>query len=260
MSKTVVITGGSSGIGLACVKKFLSNGYAVFELSRKGCGVNGVHHIKCDIADEADVLSAFNKILLNTNSIDVLICNAGYGISGPIEATSLSDAKRQFDVNFYGAFLAAKAAIPSLRRSKGRILFISSAAAVFPIPFQAFYASSKAALNSLACALRNEVKPFNISVSILMPGDVKTGFTDAREPANDIDNLYSKKMHKSISTMEKDEINGMSCEYVANKVFKYACKKHVAPTYTIGTKYKLFCIANKLLPLSFVNYLINAIY
>ncbi len=260
MKKTVVITGGSSGIGLAGAKYFIEKGWRVIELSRRGCDISEVKHISCDVADEASVEAAYKDALSYTESIDLLICNAGYGISGPVEATSIRDAKRQFDVNFFGAFSIAKTFIPALRKSKGRIIFISSAAAVFPIPFQSFYAASKAAVNSMACALRNELKPFGISVCALMPGDAKTGFTDARTPASDPEGIYGDKMIKSIAVMEKDERNGMSCEYVAGKIYKYAVKKHLKPTYTIGWKYKLFCLANKLLPFSLVNFIIYKMY
>lgn len=259
MKKNVVITGGSSGIGLAAVKKFKDEGFNVFELSRHGKSSCGVTHIDCDVTDEKSVAQAFLQIE-KAGGADILINNAGFGISGAAEYTELSSAKAQFDVNFFGALLCAKAALPLLRKSRGRIVFISSAAAIFSIPFQAFYSASKSAVNSLAFAMRNELKKSGVSVTALMPGDVKTSFTSARQISNAGSEEYGGRMEKALKTMENDEQNGMSPEYIAKKIFYYSVKRRVGAKYTIGAKYRLFCAVNKVLPFPLVNMLIGKIY
>lgn len=258
--KTLVITGGSNGIGRAAAKKFRSEGYRVFELSRHGKDEDGIVHITADVSDEQSVENAFKEISEQTDRIDVLICNAGFGISGAAEFTALDSAKKQFDVNFFGAFLTVKHALPLVKKAKGRIVFSSSAAAVFSIPFQGFYSASKAAVNSLSNALRNELKAFGVSVCALQLGDAATGFTAAREGSLAGNEQYGGAVEKSVAVMEKDEKNGMSPESIAKVMFKVASKKRVKNIYTVGAKYKLFCIVQKLLPSNFVNFAVGKLY
>ena len=260
MAKTAVITGGSSGIGRACAIKFKDEGYSVYELSRSGEDFKGIKHINCDITDEQSVCSAIDKIAKAENKIDVLINNAGFGISGAVEFTSISEIKAQFDVNVFGAISVTKAALPFLRQCRGKILFISSAAAVFPIPFQSFYAASKAAINSISYSLRNELAPFGITVCTLMPGDVKTGFTSSRRQSHKGESIYLNRISKAISAMEKDEQNGMSAQYIAKKVYKYSKRSHLSTFHVIGSKYKLFYALYRILPFRLVNWLIGKMY
>lgn len=153
-----------------------------------------------------------------------------------------------------------QAALPVLRESRGRILNISSAAAVFSIPFQSFYSATKAAVESLTCALRSELAPFGITVGALRLGDVKTGFTAARQKSGSGDDLYAGRIARSVAVMERDEQNGMPPAAIAAAVVRAAHKKHLPPVTTVGIKYKLLCGLNKLLPLSAVTALVAKIY
>jgi len=206
------------------------------------------------------VRDAFGQVEMREGSIDLLISNAGFGISGAVEFTTLESARRQFDVNFFGGFLCAKYAAPLMREHGGRIIFVSSAAAIFSIPFQSFYSASKSALNSLTLALGNELRQFGISVCAVMPGDVKTGFTAARDKCADGENVYCGRIVKSVSTMEKDEINGMSPEYIAGSIVRLAEKKRPKPITALGTQYKLFAVLAKLLPLRLINFVVGKMY
>ena len=259
-TKVLVLTGGSSGIGLATVKLFASKGYIVYELSRSGKTFDKVKHIDCDVTKEETVKSAINQVITEQGRIDVLINNAGFGISGPIEFTKTEDAKKQFDVNFFGSLNVVKAVTPYMRKEgKGRIIFVSSVAAVFSIPFQSFYSAAKAAMNSMALALANELRPFNISVCSLMPGDVSTGFTNSREKSIEGEDVYTR-LEKSVKTMEHDEINGMSPDKMARKLLKISRKPHVKPLYVGGGKYKFFCFLAKILPTRFFNWVVGKLY
>ena len=168
---------------------FAERGWRVFELSRRDVSVTGdglqvtgeIIHVTCDVTSEESCKAAIAQVLKQTDTIDVVISNAGYGISGPIEFTQIKDAERQMDVNFMGAVRFTQAVLPQLRQQRrGRIIYTSSVAAILAVPYQSFYSASKAAINAFALALANEVKEFGISVSVMMPGDVSTGFTDAR--------------------------------------------------------------------------------
>lgn len=258
--KVVAITGASSGIGLATAQLFARNNWKVYNLSRRPAQQQGVTDIAVDVADEAAVQSAFAQIREETEHLDLLINNAGYGISGAVEFTQLEEAKRQFNVNFFGVVACIKAALPMLRKSQGRIICISSAAAVFAIPFQSFYSATKAALNTLVNALANELKPFAVSVCALQLGDVKTDFTDARAKSQVGDDIYAGAIARSVAVMEKDEQRGMKPETIAQVVYRIANKPRIKPLYTIGVKYKLFVLLHKLLPNRFVNWLVGKVY
>ncbi len=259
-TKVVVITGGSSGIGLATVKHFASKGHVVYELSRSGKSFDSVKHIFCDVTKEETVQEAISQVIAEQGHIDVLINNAGFGISGPIEFTKLEDAKKQFDVNFFGALTVVKAVVPYMRKEqKGRIVFVSSVAAVFSIPFQSFYSAAKAAMNSLTLSLANELRPFHISVCALMPGDVQTGFTAAREKSVEGSEVYTR-LEKSVKTMEHDETHGMAPEKMAKKLYKISSKSRVKPLYVGGGKYSFFCFLAKIFPTRFFNWVVGKLY
>lgn len=260
MKKTAVITGGSSGIGLLLTSELVNKGYAVFELSRSGSHSKGVIHIATNVADENSVQSAFARIAAETDRLDLLINNAGFGISGAVEYTQLDEAKRQFDVNFFGMVCSVQNALPLLKSAKGRIVNISSVAAVLPLPFQTFYSAAKAAMNAYSLALANEVKRFGINVCCVMPGDINTGFTAARSKNEAGDNTYNGAIGRSVSKMEQDEKNGMEVIYVARRIARIATKKKSKLIITIGKKYRLFVVLAKFLPTPMVNKLIGAIY
>ena len=137
---------------------------------------------------------------------------------------------------------------------------MSSAAEVFAIPFQSFSSATKASVNILTNALANELKPFGVSICALQLGDVRTEFTSARVTSLEGNEVYGGAISRSIAVMERDEQNGMTPEYIATQVYKIARKKRVKPLYTIGLKYKLFVFLNKLLPNSFVNYVVGKMY
>ena len=182
MSKVVIITGGSSGIGLCTAAALRDRGCKVYELSRRDSEVEGITHLRCDITDEEQIKAAVAQVLDENGRIDILINNAGFGISGAVEFTETSDAQRLFDVNFFGMVRMNRAILPLMReQGHGRIVNLSSVAAPVPIPFQTYYSAGKAAVNSYTMALSNEVKPFGITVAAVMPGDIKTGFTAARQ-------------------------------------------------------------------------------
>ena len=266
---TLVISGGSSGIGLATANLFAAKGWRVYELSRSGKSHDGITHINCDVTSFPLTQKAIEEVIAQEGHIDLVVCNAGFGISGAVEFTSTEDARRQMDVNFIGTFNLAKAALPYLRKQSESdntdaqypptIIMTSSVAAVLPIPYQAFYSASKAAINALALALRNEVKPFGIRVAALMPGDVKTGFTAARNKTQEGGEVYTN-LTKSVATMEHDEQNGMSTEYIASLVWKIAHKRCPAPLYTTGFQYKSFVFLEKILPKRLSNWIVGMLY
>ena len=214
----------------------------------------------CDVCSEERTRAAIAEVLKQTDHIDVVISNAGFGISGPVEFTGIAEAERQMDVNFLGAVRLTQAVLPQLRKqNSGRIIYTSSVAAILAVPYQSFYSASKAAINAMALALANEVRDFGISVSVMMPGDVSTGFTDARSKSTSGEEVY-RGAHKAVTAMERDERNGMAPEQMARLFWHIATCRSPRPQYVGGFGYRVLCFLDRLLPKRFVNWIEYKVY
>lgn len=258
MSKIAIVTGASNGIGKCEKARLEEAGFKVYNFSRHNCE-GGTNFVEVDVTDRAAVFEAVDKIVKSEGRIDLLVNNAGFGVAGAIETTPEELAKRQLEVNFWGMVNCTQAVLPHMRAQKGgRIINTSSVASIFSIPFQAFYSCSKAAINSFTSALRNEVRTFGITACAIMPGDIKTGFTDNRIKTEET-HAYSNQ-DRSISVMEKDEVNGMSPDVVARLVKKLACKKHVNPLYTVGAKYKFLVFISRFFSHNFCDKIVGGMY
>lgn len=259
--KTAVVTGGSSGIGRAAATSLAKKGCTVYELSRRDNPPYGVNHIKADITDEAQVKEAIDTILECEGRIDILVNNAGYGISGAAELTSSRDSHAQLELNLYGMDNVTRAVLPHMRKQKsGRIVSVSSIAGILPIPFQLWYSVSKAAIAAYVLALQNEIRPYGVTVCAVLPGDIATGFTDARQKDSCGDSDYNERVERSVAVMEKDERGGMSPEKAGAYIAKLAMKKNSRPLKAIGFTYKAVAVLTKLLPRRASNYIVGRIY
>lgn len=256
-----IITGGTSGIGKCTAQAMKDAGYTVYELSRREQGIEGFFHIPTDVTSEEMTQRAVSAVLAQEERIDVLINNAGFGVSGAVEFTKPQDAHRQFDVNFFGMVNMNHAVLPVMRQARhGRIVNLSSVAAPIPIPFQAYYSASKAAINAYTLALANEVRPFGVEVCCVQPGDIRTGFTAAREKTSEGDDVYGGRISRSVGKMEHDEQTGMAPEAAARFICRVATKKGVKPVNTIGFAYQSACVLAKLLSARLLNSLVGKIY
>ena len=260
--KVVVITGASKGIGHAAAALFMEKGYIVYALSRSNCDLAGVNSVICDITDGARLKEAIDNIFTAEKRIDVLINNAGAGISGSAEKTSPEDAVRLFDLNFFALFEAVKYTVPYMRsRNSGKIINIGSVAGSMHVPFQAFYSASKAAVEAFSNCIRGELAPFGIKAATVMPGDTRTSFTDAREKDFEKDDPdYGARIYRSIKLMEADERKGMSPQKAAKIIYKAARSKNPKPTYVVGFSYNFFMFLNRILPKRMVQFILNSIY
>lgn len=259
--KIAVLTGGTSGIGMQTALALKNAGYTVYELSRRAQGVEGLNHLVADVTDEAAVKKAVDEIVAREGKIDVLVNNAGFGISGAVEFTKTEDAKRLFDTNFFGMVNMNRAVVPVMREAgQGRIVNISSVAGQIPIPFQTYYSAAKAATNSYTMALANELRPYGVTVCAVQPGDIKTGFTKAREKTADGDDVYGGRIGRSVSRMEHDEQTGMDPAVAGKFIANVAMKKKVSPIYTIGASYSFLTFLTRLMSWKTMNKVIGAIY
>ncbi len=260
--KVVIVTGGTSGIGLHTARSLAARGCRVYEFSRReAASVPGVTHIRADVTDEEQVRLAVRQVLDREEHIDAVVNNAGFGISGAVEFTETAEAQRQFDVNFFGTVRVNRAVLPVMRKQGfGRIINMSSVAAPIPIPFQAYYSASKAAILAYSMALQSEVRPFGVGVCAIMPGDVATGFTAARAKNTDGDEEYGRRISRGVAVMEHDEQTGIPAEkagaFVAGKVLQ----RRLPVACTLGGKYKLFNFLARLLPPGVLVTLVGKIY
>lgn len=261
VNKVVVITGSSSGIGLATSKFLISKGYIVYGIARN-LDKEGITKYVCDVTDEDKMNQIFNKIFEKEGRIDYLINNAGIGISGAIEHTSNADIDKIFNINIIAPIKLSRNVIPFMRKNNfGRIINISSIASVIPLPFQACYSATKASIQNFSSALNNEVKDFNIRVTGILPGDTKTGFTDARIKNKILeDENYKKRINTSISKMEKDERKGKDPITVSKVIYKVMKRKNPPISVAVGFEYKLVVFLARILPQKWLNNIIKKIY
>ncbi|MCI8402345.1 MAG: SDR family NAD(P)-dependent oxidoreductase [Lachnospiraceae bacterium] len=263
--RTAVVTGASKGIGLAVAQMLSDEGYQVFGLSRHPvteAGARlGISGIFCDVADPVSVQNAFCIIRRRCRRIDLVVVNAGIGISGAVEFSREDDISRQIEVNLSGAIRCAREALPLMRRQGyGRILFISSLGAVFPLPFQSFYSVSKAGMGVFCDALGLEVKPFGIETCTLLLNDVKTGFTTSRTKNTEGDDIYQGRIRASVARMERSERHGMDPARVAAAIRRLLRRRRLPPHFIVGFSNQILGLLYRLLPARTMLWIVGKIY
>jgi len=222
--------------------------------------------IQLDVCDSTSCKEAVTHVLKSEGRIDVLINNAGMGIAGPAETTSDEDALLQFETNFFGAVRMSKEVLPIMRtQGHGKIINITSVAAIIPIAFQSMYSASKAALEMFSQALSMEVSDFRITVTSIEFGDMKTGFTQNRKVLDEFQEsgntcVYDDMFEKSLGTMVHDEQNASLPTKEAKLIYKTALKKNPKPVIVCGFKYKLVVRLRRFLPIRFSHFLIKKVY
>jgi short-subunit dehydrogenase len=253
--KVILIVGASSGIGKACAFELSKEGHIVFGTSRKvknweeiPVGEKKFYLLPMDVTDDQSIFQGVSKIVEKEGKIDVLIQNAGVGLAGPIEETQEKEAIWQFEVNFFGAFRVVKNILPIMRKRKnGLIVFISSLAGEFGLPFQSFYSASKAALNNFAEALQMECS--FLKVAVVEPGDYRTSFPDNRVMVKGYNPEISfyKNCQIAIQKQEKAERQSGNPEEVAKLISKII-KNPSRFYYRVGKNAKIIGILGKILP------------
>jgi NAD(P)-dependent dehydrogenase (short-subunit alcohol dehydrogenase family) len=180
MDRTALVTGASSGIGEATVKRLMADGYTVYAAARRtdrmaGLASAGARLIALDLTDDASVVAAVERIHAEVGRLDVLVNNAGYGSYGALEDVPLEEGRRQFEVNLFGAARLIQLALPMMRAQKsGKIVNVTSIGGKSGEPFGSWYHATKYALEGLSDCLRMELIPFGIDVIVIEPGAIRT--------------------------------------------------------------------------------------
>ncbi|PYE42932.1 short-subunit dehydrogenase [Rhizobium sp. PP-F2F-G20b] len=177
--RIAIVTGASSGIGYATAEGLAGAGFTVFGTSRKikNDGPKGVTMLACDVTDEASVAALVSDVVARAGKIDLLVNNAGIGMFGGAEESSIAQSKALFDVNVFGVMRMTNAVLPVMKRQGGgRILNIGSILGVVPAPYSAHYSAAKHAIEGYTESLDHEIRAFNIRASIIEPAYVRTVF------------------------------------------------------------------------------------
>ena len=260
----ILITGITSGFGKAMAEKLSSQGHKVYGTHRKEVEhIPGVTYIKAEATDDAQVEAAVRQVIDAEGRIDVFINNAGMGIGGPLELSSLEDASRQMDVNWMGMVRFLHHVLPQMRRQGGgKILCFSSIGGLIGLPYQGLYSASKFAIEGYCEALRLEVRDFGIKVILIEPGDFATNFTAQRKSvATEQAAAIYPSYERSLRGIEKDEITGLKPEFLAEKVAKILTRRNPRYSYIIASPLqKLAVLAKTILPRRLLYWILSLYY
>jgi NAD(P)-dependent dehydrogenase (short-subunit alcohol dehydrogenase family) len=269
-TKVVLITGASAGFGKACAEHLAGLGHRVYGTSRRarfpGTDAPSASPtmIPMDVTDEASVRAAVDFVSERAGRIDVLINNAGIGLAGAVEDTTVEEAKALFDTNLFGMHRVCRAVLPMMRsQGAGLVINISSIGGLITIPFQGFYSASKYAVESMSDALRLELAPFGINVCLVEPGDFKTDFTAARvfAAAGRDGSPYAQRCRRAVEVMEHDERNGSDPRELARLVVKIIRARRPKPRYLVGKRLqKLGAMLKRVLSARSIDRIMVSIY
>jgi len=237
LAKTVLITGASSGIGWATAQQLMAAGHRVFGTGRAQAPVGppGVSMRTLDVEDEATVQTCVDSILAEAGRLDVLVNNAGRLVYGPVEEVPLPVAQRLFEVNFWGTARMVNAALPHLRAQRdGQVIVVGSVASAVTVPFNGFYAASKAALARYTEALRHETKHLGVRVTLVEPADVATSLWQKAEtiaPRLPVYASMSVQIQAAVNTLRSD---AMPAEAVGRLIAGLVDEPDPAPVLRVG--------------------------
>jgi short-subunit dehydrogenase len=257
--KVIFITGVSSGIGKACAEHLANKGYPVYGTSRKvtsptrkNTDSGFLEIIPMDVNSDASVQEGINYLINKEGRLDVVVNNAGFGIAGAIEDTTIEEAKRQFETNFFGILRVLRTSLPIMRKQEsGLIVNISSIAGLIGLPYQGLYSATKFAIEGLSEALRMEVKKFKVNVVLIEPGDFQTQFTANRQKTieSEKNQTYQEDFRRALSVIENDEKNGSSPEKIALLLEKIINDPSPRFRYLVGPfSEKLAVFLKKIMP------------
>ena len=228
MQQIILITGASSGFGLATAELLASKGHTVYGLCRRPMEHNRIKYLQCDVRDRQQVGAVVDSIAREAGRIDVLVNNAGMGIGGALELATPEEIDLQMGTNFMGCVNLCQAVLPYMRKARrGKIINLSSIGGVMGLPWQGFYSASKFAIEGFTEALSAEVGSFGITVSMVEPGDFATGFTASRrnsQPTLD-DPDYGPLFRRSLAIIEKEENGGLKPDVLARRIAKMVEQK-----------------------------------
>ena len=247
--KNILVTGASSGIGLAIAKSLVEHGHEVWGTSRNLEGIPKLprlHPIRLDLTDSGSIEQAFNSTLAEAGHLDALINNAGAGHFGPAELLPLETITSQFQILVFGQIQLMQLALQHMRpRGEGLIINVTSLASRLPVPFMAGYNSAKAALASYTMSIQLEFSHPRVRIVDLQPGDIRTDFNQSVIVSDNVDR-YDAKIGKTWEVVEHNMKNAPGPDLVAQQVLKLVRSLDPPPRLTVGNLFE-----SKIAPLIF---------
>lgn len=247
MNKVVLITGGSSGLGKAIGSFLALKGYTVYGTTRNKNNYpdfNAFELLELDVRKQDTINKAITKLIKKEGHIDILINNAGVGITGPVEETPIEAIDNVFAINFYGPLRLIKAVLPHMRKQqRGKVINITSIAGYMGLPFRGYYSASKGALELLTEALRMETRAMGISFCCLAPGDYATNIASGRYHVPvDGASPYAGTYQLSLQLMNEHVDTGGNPIEVAKKIYQIITKKNPKGHYRVGSFMQRFSV------------------
>ena len=258
--RTVLITGCSSGIGRAAATHLAGRGQRVYATARRIDSIADLEEAGCeilalDVTDEASMRAAVAEVESSADGIDALVNNAGYGLHGPFEETSLDDIRKQFETNVFGAVALTQMVLPGMRaKGFGRIVNISSMGGRITLPGGAFYHGTKHALEAISDVARFELKPFGVAVVVIEPGVIRTEFGNAaKETFEEAEGPYvsfKESLRNVLSSAYEGPLGKASVgpEAVAKTIAKAIESRRPRTRYIVPAFTRGILIARRLLP------------
>ena len=250
MSKVVLITGASSGLGKATASHLADLGYVVFGTCRNPNQYETPPNYKLislDLNKPTSIQSAVEELLGEEGRIDVLINNAGSGIIGPMEELEIDALHANFETNCYGPLLLMQKVLPVMRKQKeGFVVTITSIGCAMGLPFRGAYSASKGALSLLTESLRMEVKPFGIKMCTVAPGDFVSDIASRRYYApQKEESPYEAIYKRNLATIDAHVSAGIQPEVIANKIARILPQKNPKVHYRVGAPLQKFSVVLK---------------
>jgi NAD(P)-dependent dehydrogenase (short-subunit alcohol dehydrogenase family) len=246
-----IVTGASGGIGEATARALHSAGYRVFGTYRRPSAARspGVEYLACDVTNDESVSALVAEVLSKTGRIDLLVNNAGVGLLGGAEESSLEQAKSLFEVNVFGLIRMTKAVLPTMRRQRaGRIINISSVMGLIPAPFMALYSASKHAVEGYSESLDHEIRASGVRVVLVEPAYTRTAFEGNVFQADQRLEVYQSARANAEGVLRDGMKTADTPELVATAVVKAATDAKPRSRYTAGRTARQVSLLRRFVP------------
>lgn len=246
-----LITGASAGIGRATALALVAAGYRVFGTSRKAVNdaPRGVTMLVADVIDDASVQRMVADVMAEVGRIDLLVNNAGIGITGAAEESSLPQVRALYETNVFGVIRVTNAVLPILRaQGSGRILNLSSGLGIIPAPFNAHYAATKHALEGYSESLDHELRGFGIRVALIEPGVTRSSFESSTTPADSPLGAYAALKARYAASFDKAMAAADTSESVSETILRAATDRTPKLRYPSGKLARQGAFARRFVP------------